>query len=383
MRASVLSAPGRKMPNQELIREIATQAWSEALEEKSQELAEAVARRMGAALASQLPEVVQPAQPPRSRELRDGTLLIAGSKTQTETLESLLSACSVVTPACGLLVLRGNQAGGWNCMGLTSADNFKRAVLDCSQGVAAAVLNTCAGRTARASELDAAFSARLGLESSAEVLLLPVLLKERVAALLLAVSGSSDDMAGLEVLVQVAQLALDLQAYRKAAPQQPAVQAARPAAASPVPVPTAAAETGSSMSASASPAPASMPASAVHPAAAYAATASAVAVAPPPEVAAASPSHTAMPAVDETHDRARRFAKLLVDEIKLYNQGKVAEGRSRGDLYSRLHEDIEKSRAAYQKRYGECVKDVDYFTQELIRILADNDRSVMGTGFPG
>jgi hypothetical protein len=90
-----------------------------------------------------------------------------------------------------------------------------------------------------------------------------------------------------------------------------------------------------------------------------------------------------MPAVDETHDRARRFAKLLVDEIKLYNQGKVAEGRSRGDLYSRLHEDIEKSRAAYQKRYGECVKDVDYFTQELIRILADNDRSVMGTGFPG
>ena len=38
---------------------------------------------------------------------------------------------------------------------------------------------------------------------------MPVLLKERVAALLLAVSGSSDDLAGLEVLVQVAQLALD------------------------------------------------------------------------------------------------------------------------------------------------------------------------------
>jgi hypothetical protein len=382
MRAFVLSSPGRKMPNQDLIREIATQACSEALEEKSQELAEAVARRMGAALASRLPEVVQPAQPPRSRELRDGTLLIAGSKTQTETLEALLSACSVVTPACGILVLRGNQASGWNCMGLTSADNFKRAVLDCSQGVAAAVLNTCAGRTAKASELDPAFSARLGLESSAEVLLLPVSLKERVAALLLAVSGSSDDMAGLEVLVQVAQLALDLQAYRKAAPQHPAVHASHPAAASPAPVPTAAVDTRSSMSA-ASPVPASMSASAVHPAAAYAAYAEAVAVAPPPVVAVAEPSHTAMPAVDETHDRARRFAKLLVDEIKLYNQAKVSEGRSRGDLYSRLHEDIEKSRAAYQKRYGECVKDVDYFTQELIRILADNDRSVMGTGFPG
>jgi len=71
-----------------------------------------------------------------------------------------------------------------------------------------------------------------------------------------------------------------------------------------------------------------------------------------------------------------------VEEIKLYNQNKVAEGRARRDLYSRLRDDIEKSRAAYDKRYGESVKDVDYFTQELVRILADNDRAAMGAGFP-
>jgi hypothetical protein len=357
------TAPGREMPNQDLIREIANQAWSEALQEKSQELAADVARRMGAALASQFPQASQLAQPQRSRELRDGTLLISGSKTQTETLEALLAATSALTPACGLMVLRGGQASGWNCMGLTSVENFKRAVLDCTHGVAATVVTSCAGRAARVGELDPAFGARLGLESSAEVLLLPVLLKERVAALLLAVSGSSDDMAGLEVLVQVAQLALEVQAYRKAAPQP-----ASPAMASPVP----AAENRSGMT---------VP-SAMHSAPAYAASSSAVAVAPSPVamVAASAPSH---PVVDETHDRARRFAKLLVDEIKLYNQAKVTEGRNRGDLYSRLHEDIEKSRAAYQKRYGDSVRDVDYFTQELIRILADNDRSVMGAGFPG
>ena len=83
------------------------------------------------------------------------------------------------------------------------------------------------------------------------------------------------------------------------------------------------------------------------------------------------------------HEKARRFAKLLVEEIKLYNHTKVTEGRARGDLYSRLREDIEKSRGAYQKRYGDSVRDVDYFTQELIRILADNNPVVMGTGFPG
>ena len=348
------------MPNEDLIREIATQACSEALREKSRELAEEVARRIGAALAAQIATAPLTSQQPRGRELRDGTLLISGSKTQTETLEALLTATSALTSACGLLILRGTQATGWNCRNLGPVDSFKRATLDCSRGVAAAVLNSCAGRTAKVSELDPAFGTRLGWESSAEVLLLPVLLKERVAALLLAVSGSSDDMAGLEVLVQVAQLALDLQSYRKAAPQA-ASQAPRPAAAAAA-HPAPAAESRSSMTAQAS-----MPAAALA-GSAYAASASAVAVAP---------------AIDEAHDRARRFAKLLVDEIKLYNQAKVSEGRSRGDLYSRLREDIEKSRAAYQKRYSESVKDVDYFTQELIRILADNDRSVMGAGFPG
>jgi hypothetical protein len=89
------------------------------------------------------------------------------------------------------------------------------------------------------------------------------------------------------------------------------------------------------------------------------------------------------PVLDEAHEKAHRFAKLLVEEIKLYNQRKVAEGRARGDLYSRLHDDIEKSRAAYRNRYGESVTDVDYFNQELLRILADNNREVMGAGFPG
>jgi hypothetical protein len=95
-----------------------------------------------------------------------------------------------------------------------------------------------------------------------------------------------------------------------------------------------------------------------------------------------APQRSVAPILDEAHEKARRFAKLLVEEIKLYNQTKVAEGRARGDLYSRLREDIEKSRAAYHKRYGESVRDVDFFTQELMRILADNNRTVMGPGFP-
>ena len=42
--------------------------------------------------------------------------------------------------------------------------------------------------------------------------------------------------------------------------------------------------------------------------------------------------------------KAQRFARLLLDEIKLYNQVKVTEGRKNRDLYDRLKEDLDKSR---------------------------------------
>jgi hypothetical protein len=97
-----------------------------------------------------------------------------------------------------------------------------------------------------------------------------------------------------------------------------------------------------------------------------------------PSIPAAVP-----PQDEEVHKKARRFAKLLVDEIRLYNQAKVQEGRANKDIYERLREDIEKSRATYDKRYGSTpAASADYFTQEVVRILADNDRSLMGAGFP-
>lgn len=84
------------------------------------------------------------------------------------------------------------------------------------------------------------------------------------------------------------------------------------------------------------------------------------------------------------HDRARRFARLLVSEIKLYNEQKVREGCDAGDLYSRLREDIDRSREMYDKRFAEQVGSrYDYFHQELINTLAGGDSSKLGEGYPG
>jgi hypothetical protein len=94
------------------------------------------------------------------------------------------------------------------------------------------------------------------------------------------------------------------------------------------------------------------------------------------------PVSSISPEDQDVHRKAQRFARLLIDEIKLYNQAKVAEGRKHKDLYDRLKETIEKSRATYQKRYGKTVAaSGNYLQNEIIRSLAEDDPSIMGTNF--
>jgi predicted component of type VI protein secretion system len=84
------------------------------------------------------------------------------------------------------------------------------------------------------------------------------------------------------------------------------------------------------------------------------------------------------------HNEARRFARLLVSEIKLYNEQKVREGRDAGDLYDRLREDIDRSRQMYDKRVRPEVSNrYDYFHHELVNMLAEGDAAKLGADYPG
>lgn len=84
------------------------------------------------------------------------------------------------------------------------------------------------------------------------------------------------------------------------------------------------------------------------------------------------------------HNDARRFARLLVSEIKLYNEKKVTEGREAGDLYERLREAIDRSREMYDKRVQPPVAEkFDYFHYELVNALAEGDAARLGSSYPG
>lgn len=83
---------------------------------------------------------------------------------------------------------------------------------------------------------------------------------------------------------------------------------------------------------------------------------------------------------DGRRDEARRFARLLASEIKLYNEGAVREGREQGNLYFRLREDIERGRRLYEERVPAEVRgDEDYYYEELVDVLAGGRPEALGS----
>ena len=80
----------------------------------------------------------------------------------------------------------------------------------------------------------------------------------------------------------------------------------------------------------------------------------------------------------DEHAAARRYARLLVSEIKLYHEPQVAEGRRERDLATRLGGEIARVRTLYEQRVPpEVRQSTDYVHEELIRTLADGDASLL------
>jgi hypothetical protein len=83
--------------------------------------------------------------------------------------------------------------------------------------------------------------------------------------------------------------------------------------------------------------------------------------------------------IESPDEAARRYAKLLVAEIKLYHQPAVDAGRTARDLAARLAPQIARARTLYEERIGPDVRSrIDYFNQELVRTLADGNPGLLG-----
>lgn len=311
---------------------------------------------------------------------------IHAGTTQKEILRALLDVGSSYGARVALFVVKSGAANGWQGRGFGDDDSIKEFPLDLNSGPTAHAYQNRIVTPANIAEMDRRFVKQFGGPENEQLLVLPLVLKDKVAALLYADGGANGvlDAGSLEVLVMATSAWLEVASLRKQAQKDTGDTAASTAGmerpAPPAPVQTVssfsdpfAAHTPKHTAPKAAPEP--EPAAEVVEVAAHAGAAAASAL-------AADPFAGMSPEDADTHRKAQRFARLLVDEIKLYNQAKVAEGRRNKDLYDRLKEDLEKSRATFQKRYGSTVAaSGDYFQKEVLRSLAEDDLSVMGANF--
>ena len=345
---------------------------------------------------------------------------------QREILRALLDTSARYAARVALFVVKGSHATGWQARGFANSDAVKDFALDESAPAVAHAISNRVAASAPVADLDSRFLNDFGMPASGEGRLLPLILKDKVAALVYADSGASAagllDAGALELLVLSTGAWLEVNSLRKqaqthadshgiAAVEAPPSQApaqtapafndpfaahapafsgqAKAAAASageaPAPVASAAvavpAMGGSNAQTSVTHANSEVQSAAVEmePALAEPLPTSFAETDAIPET---PPAAVLSPEDQDVHRKAQRFARLLVDEIKLYNQAKVAEGRKNKDLYDRLKEAIEKSRGTYQKRYGNTVAaSANYFQHEIIRSLAEDNLSIMGANF--
>lgn len=403
---------------------------------------------------SELEEALTAAKPAAPTAADAGRLkravqVVERGKSQVDVLNALLEQCLEFGSRAALLILRGETFSGWKGVGFAAHGGNDEMIkrFNAAPGLIPQLDEVL--RSERVVTWDGAnLSTRFGVGASERAILVPMVIKDKVAAAVYvdAVTEESAklDPASIELLVFTTGLLVDTLAIRKKSPSPSlssddtaaAVQGApaahpmqapppRPAAAAPQPKPAAAApETPATADSTVAfsaqqirdmmatppksstqftppPEPAATRAAAPHaaphapaqpsphPAAVPAAAAvgavgaheerSSTQYIPPAGVAHRGAATGAQSEETKRHDEARRFARLLVSEIKLYNESKVEQGRKNKDLYERLKEDIDRSRQMYDERIPEDVrKTSNYFYDELVRILADNNAAALG-----
>jgi hypothetical protein len=364
--------------------------------------------------------------------LRDSVAELDEQKTQAEVLSALVARAANFAPRVVLFVVKGTNALAWAARGLE--ENVSGSIrglavslqYDTALRVALNSQQTYYGSPEEQGENNLIFD-RLGNTRPHRVLAVPLKVRGKTAAVIYADSSDRGEKAtnveAIELLVHTTGMVVELvslrarmaeSAHTAARPVTPAASQSAPAASADsgdesartsgflqTPAPEAAPEPASAEQQQVAPAMEShqqaassptyfvpsfsgesqAPQQAADPPASMPAEAQGFAH----QSAAPNASTSGSLSPDEqAHNAARRFARLLVSEIKLYNEQKVAEGRRNNDLYDRLKEDIDRSRQMYEKRVTPAVAArFDYFYDELVNTLAEGDPVKLGSDHPG
>jgi hypothetical protein len=327
------------------------------------------------------------------KKVRSSMTRIEQGTSLTEVLTLLLEELSHFAPRVALFILKGGACIGWNGRGFDSGPGFssenikKISVPTTADTLFSAVIGSkgsFVGESNRHRD-NVQLLSRIGNVLPSTVFATPLILRDRIAAVVYADSGDGPDKLkdseALEILTVYASKVLDALSGAKSPvktgehlppPAPPVTPPPRRSESVMSHVPAAAAdeeESGTVMFSTSD-----MNLGNLGP----------VAAKPKPRAASSGPDLNSLdPENRKKHEEAQRFARLLVSEIKLYNESKVQQGRAGRELYDLLRDDIERSRQLYRERVAENIRvATNYFNDELIRILADGDEGAMGQALP-
>jgi hypothetical protein len=272
---------------------------------------------------------------------------LASFLSPSEIFRALLEGTTAGSPRAAIFLLREGRFKGWSSIGYPSpaAVRQRQAIVPADSGWLAALAaeDDVRWRTLTAGESAPDF----GQGPHDEAVGLPVRVGGKAVAIVIAERTAGEapwSPAALSLLCQAARLRLELDlAWRR--------------------LKSLTGSTSGQPHAHAAPVPASSPAAAE--------AISPTELTPWGEPAGAKDA-------DPRHEEARRYARLVATDIRLYNEEAVVVGRKQRDLAGRLDEQMKRGREAFARRFPDIGADGAVLLQEAyVQVLAGGDSSLL------
>lgn len=97
-----------------------------------------------------------------------------------------------------------------------------------------------------------------------------------------------------------------------------------------------------------------------------------------PAPAMAAPAPAAIPSGEQTlHDEAKKFARIIVADIALYNQKAIEEGLENGNIEELLKDDMMEAERIYKQRVSKEIREKSDYLKDALRELIDRRKSLL------
>src|SRR6266536_330925 len=170
---------------EEIVRAAVAQALERQLASLRETVVQDVLREVGQALAKDGASTGGSS----SAALQKGISAIQAGTTQKEILRALLDNTALYSGRAALFVVKNGSATGWQGIAFDNNEAIKDFPLNIGSGLGSRVMRSRASETGTSSDVDQHLTSKFGAPSQGDVVLLPLLLKDKISALVYADSG--------------------------------------------------------------------------------------------------------------------------------------------------------------------------------------------------